>query len=320
MSSMGVKPLDRDRSRPGGRKKVGRKDPAPKQAAPKQAAPKQAAPSSPPPVVTASVAADELREIRQQAQRVDGLLRERDQLRAALADRDQALAVQVSRVRGLDLALARAGGDPLGDQPSASAVLQARGVLGATEQDAALRGFADARLGAQLLGRLSVSDPVSLTAFLDDRLVLQGGCEHCPVVPGRVSLTVPPSRCEVCRGQDLSTSIRRFVDACLVNGLTRLILVGGRPLDHILLRILIVDRRLALTLVPGGLGRGSEQIAADIGQVQAVICWMDRLADPSLADAYGVFDVPLVRVRADAVGPLLDAVSRVLPAALHTRD
>lgn len=344
MSSMGVRRMDDDGARARGRKAPTAK-PRKKRATtslpaetpsiagvapPRPAAPPARTPASPQLVSSAAVVPkpdaraaelaalrDELVALTATAAEAAALVKERDRLTAALADRDQALERAHTQLRALTRSLARAGGDPGGDPLPAAAILQARGVLGPTELDSMLRAFADARMGADLLRQLAVPDPQALTALLDDRLVLLGGCERCPPAPGRVVLTVPRARCEVCRGQDLGAAQRHFFDACLVNGLTRIVLVGGQPKDHRLLRTLLHDRRLQLILVPGGLGRGAEQIAEDLADTQVVVLWEGHAVETGVVAAYQAFDGPVLTVQADAVGPLLEAMGRLLPTTVR---
>lgn len=239
-----------------------------------------------------------------------------DQLSLELAGRQAALDAARAEIQRLQRALARADGDPAGDPPSALDRLAAADVRGPTEADALLRAVADGRLSTDLLRQLAVPDPAALDAFLEDRLLLLGGCDACPTDSGRVVLRVPHARCQACRGGDLRASQRRFLDACLVNGLTRVVLVGGRAKDHRLLRGLVEDRRLVLTLVPGQQGRAAERVAEDLAAARAVALWQGPALDPAVAEPYRAYPGPLVTVEADGPGPLLDALARALPRAL----
>lgn len=239
------------------------------------------------------------------------------ELTVALADRQAALDAGEAEQRRLRQALALATGQEAAE-PMAPLVdrLSAFGVRGPTETDGLLRALADARLGADLARLLAVPDPATLTTWLEDRIVLLGGCAACPPAPGRVVLSVPPSRCEVCRGGELRVSQRRFLDACLVNGLTRVVLVGGRAKELRLLQPLVEDRRLQITLVPGHQLRDEERVAQDLAQARVVALWEGPPLDPQVAARYRSFGGAVVTVQADGVGPLLDALGRAFSAVL----
>ncbi|MCK6505812.1 hypothetical protein L6R53_20890 [Myxococcota bacterium] len=259
----------------------------------------------------------EAQDLRDQLAQAGDLARQAQELRVALADRQAALEAARSEHRRLQQALALATGQP-GHEPLAPLAdrLAAADIRGPTETDALLRALADARLGADLVRHLAVPDPAGLAAWLDDRVVLLGGCADCPQAPGRVVLSVPPARCELCRGGDLRASQRRFLDGCLVNGLTRVVLVGGRAKELRLLQPLVEDRRLVVTLVPGHQLRDEERVAQDLAQARVVALWEGPGLDPAVAARYRTFEGPVVAVQAEGIGPLLDALARAFAAVL----
>jgi len=235
-----------------------------------------------------------------------------DELQAALEDRERGLQALRAEADRLEQALARSGADPGLAAVGAVPALAARGVKGPTELDALLRSLGEARQGADLLRCLAVSEPRSLAAFLEDRVLLLGGCGACPDPAGRVAVAVPHARCDLCQGGDLRAQQRRFVDACLVNARMRILVVGGSARDQRLLRDLVTDRRLRLSGVPGTLARAREEVDQDLAQAQVVVLWAGPHLDPAVAALYSRPGTPVVTVEAVGPGPFLDGLARVL--------
>ncbi len=139
----------------------------------------------------------------------------------------------------------RAGRRPP-DPSSLTTVLEARGIRGADESRDLLEALAKARLTEGLVTELVARHPDRLARFLRDRVLLSCGRAECPTLPGLAVLAVPPERCDACGGADVERARRRFQDACLVNGILVVGLVGGSVKGQRLLERASTHHRLAL--------------------------------------------------------------------------
>jgi len=99
-------------------------------------------------------------------------------------------------------------------------------------------------------------------------------CMNCPSAPGFPSVRVEPDDCEVCGGEDLRTSVRKFLDACLVNGRLKVCFVGHTAKAHALLRSAVQDRRVTLVQSAIGAEKTAEQARGDVKHADAVVLWM----------------------------------------------
>lgn len=140
---------------------------------------------------------------------------------------------------------------------SLRAVAERRGLRGDDELAVALRGLLDAHRIADL-ARVAVARPADVEELLRDRLVLLA--EDEPVPAGLVVVRVAAERSEG-RGSPVNrAAFLRFSSACLVNGVKRVVVIGGSLAQHRLLRE-GVDARIELTLLPRGQRRAP---AADL--------------------------------------------------------
>lgn len=114
-----------------------------------------------------------------------------------------------------------------------TAVLDARGLRGQDEHVRALAALAASRLLGDLLPRLRVEDPAAAERWLRERLVLTGGA-----VPEGLgaAVTVAPERADLPDAGTLQRRIARAGELLLLNGLRRLLVVGGRTQWHRLLK------------------------------------------------------------------------------------
>jgi hypothetical protein len=305
MASMGVRRLDQRSSGKGRGKPKGKtaaaatRPPAARADAP-VAPPPRPEPPSPTPVdrqeldgMKAEVG--RLRgELQAERDRAEGLSAELDHVRGEAAEREAAVdALQHQRDtldaerRGLQRRLEIARGDIPPPAPAVSEILGKRGLLGELEAANLLRAVADARHTGELLRLLEPVDTDRLEQFLDERVALLGGCDDCPSTGGRAVVRVPRERCEVCGGSDIQRGVRSFVDACLVNGLTRVVVVGGSPKYHRQLRELVQHHRLKLTLVSGKARRTARQAKSDQEHNDLVLLWGGTLLDHSVSALYG---------------------------------
>ncbi|MFK7930572.1 MAG: hypothetical protein AB8H79_20470 [Myxococcota bacterium] len=217
------------------------------------------------------------------------LLAELEQARQALDDRAAALDAR------------EAGGIPLQD------LLARRGLSGVDEQGRALDALARARLLDSLAPRLRVLDPAPVVAVLQERLVLSSG----PVddLPGVAVVQVPADRAEVPGGAQLKRARSDLAGEFLLNGLTRVRLIGGGPVALRLLRA-GVDERVSLELVPSK-SRDEAQALTDVADVDAVVLW-DVDESPQATEAYDGSDVVVVRVPTKGFQALVSGVRRAL--------
>jgi len=217
------------------------------------------------------------------------LLAELEQARQALDDRAAALDAR------------EAGGIPLQD------LLERRGLSGADEQGRALNALARARLLDGLTPRLRVLDPAPIVAMLQERLVLSSG----PVddLRGVAVVQVPADRAEVPGGAQLKRARSDLAGQFLLNGLTRVRIIGGGPVALRLLRA-GVDERISLDLVPAK-SRGEAQALTDVADVDAVVLWGVE-ETPEATHAYDESDVVVVRVPAKGFQALVSGVGDAL--------
>ena len=157
---------------------------------------------------------------------------------------------------------------------------------GADEQATVFDGLARQGKLRTFVDQLAPTDAERLTRWLDEHTVLLGDCGDCPGADARAVLRVPRSRCEVCGGSDIRREARRFVDACLNHGTTRVTIVGGSPKYHRQLRELVQHRVLKLRLVPGDARRSLRQARDDLRGSDLVIIWGATVLDHATSAPY----------------------------------
>jgi len=157
------------------------------------------------------------------------------------------------------------------------AELEARGLKGRDEHAGAVRALLDARRWPDLAASLAVARPRVLQAMLRERLVLQCGRPRCAVPRFTVPVRVPPSRCEICAGEDLPNTMRRLSDELLLSGANRILILGGGPGEHRLLAEKL-DERVSLI---GISGRAPVVPGEALESAGVVILWTG--AEPDLA-------------------------------------
>lgn len=241
-----------------------------------------------------------------------GLELELREVRERLSAREAELQETDQHRRTLQRALAEAQGAPPPPPVRARAIFESRGLMGASEIDVVLRGLGEQREGGALLDLLEVSDPAALEALLEDRVALLCGDPLCAVAPGRAVLRVAPARCDVCGGSDVRRAVRRFQDAALLNGLSRVVIVGGSPQYHRQLRALVNEPRLRLNLVPGDRRRNLQQARADEAGADLVILWGATLLDHSTSELYGRGEGRVLRVPHRGIARMLLQVADAL--------
>ncbi len=158
-------------------------------------------------------------------------------------------------------------------------VLERRGIMGEDEGIMVLNALLQAQQGRTLLSLLSTEDPESFREFLHEKLLLVAEGDEVP--PGVVSFRVPNERSEADPPSAVRDALRRFSTACLVHNLRSVVVIGGTPAYHRVLREGL-DGRLKLRLVPGDRrGRMAEYPAADV-----VILWASTILDHRVSAHY----------------------------------
>ena len=180
-------------------------------------------------------------------------------------------------------------------------------------------GFETSAERAQVFGRQDwleriISEPDLLVATELREEVTSGWarvCEQCTAPRATTPLIVTADRCSICGGFDLQREARRFVDAALINGRLRIVIVGRESADHRQVRERVSDKRLILTQLPGSVKRDRASVRTDTDHADAVVIW-----DPqSVSDA----DLEIYRkanrvgeVPAGSLGEFLSAAAAII--------
>ena len=314
MSAAGVQPLDaraaqlapsarRKKAKPGSR--AGRKPPKPVPApapAPVPVAVEEQAPPSPAPVEVPAVVPVAVSEPQLDPQLVQASVRCRElELRLAqleeqtdklreqqLQDSLQAEALRAERdeLQGVAARLVAAAGvgDARVSNEGLLALLQERGLRGLDEAGFALRALLAAHLLDSSLPLLLALDGGRVRRVLAERLCLCCQSENCGIPLGVETVRVPAERCELCGGNELPRIHHSFSDACLLSGITRVMLVGGRRWHHAWIEA-SSDRRLQLRLRSGSLAALAATLEGDLAWAQLVVVWDDGLTSADLIAA-----------------------------------
>jgi hypothetical protein len=216
---------------------------------------------------------------------VDTLRSERDAALQAAARAEDALAEADAHRRSLSRELSER--DAVRAPTALREVFERRGLRGDDEIALALRALVDARRTAEVLDAVYLSDPRALEDVLWSRLLLVADGEEVPA--GLVPVRVPSERSEAPESSPNRAALTRFSTACLVHGARKIVIVGGSPAYHRVLRE-GVDKRIDLRLVDGT-RRGS------IPQAQApdfVFVWAPTLLDHRVSEQFpGAIHLPV---------------------------
>ncbi len=136
----------------------------------------------------------------------------------------------------------------------------------------------------RILGEPVLSDAEELRGELAAQFVRV--CERCSVPDGRSALLGPPAHCELCGGYDTEREARRFLDAALINGRLRIVVVGRETAHHRMIRERVGDKRLVLTQIPGTTVREVSQAQVDVDHADAVIVWDPGSVSDELLEVY----------------------------------
>jgi len=174
--------------------------------------------------------------------------------------------------------------EPLQGSTSLKEALFERGVLGADEQKAAFEGLFQRGKWQGILPMLRVDRPERLRERLSEDLFLHCGTKRCRRPQSVVCLDVVPERCEICGGADWEANTAS--DAMLLNGYRTLVVYGGHPHHHALLREAL-DSRIRFRSAPGG--QSSTKSSPAKGELR--VYWGGTRSDPAHAqptDASGI--------------------------------
>jgi hypothetical protein len=123
-------------------------------------------------------------------------------------------------------------------------------------------------------------------AYADIAAQVVRSCVNCPSAPGFPAIRVIAEDCEVCGGGDLRTSVRRFIDACLVNGRLKVCVAGHTSKAQALLRAAAQDRRVTLVQADTGEQRSMDQVQGDVKHADAVVLWCADGLKKEVLEAY----------------------------------
>jgi len=192
--------------------------------------------------------------------------------RSAAEAKVQTLKKRVKRLKGklaeAELELA---------QPR-STVAQTLSEWGFETPDERAQLLADSDWLERVIGEIDLSNAEALKEELATTWV--SVCSNCECPGGKRPLVVASDRCSICGGFDLQTEARKFVDAALINGRLRIIVVGRESSDHRQVRQWVSDKRLVLTQLPGSVRRARETVQTDTDHADVVVIW-----DPESVEA-----------------------------------
>jgi hypothetical protein len=197
----------------------------------------------------------------------EALLREQRLLRSELAE----AGVRCDELQELATQLSSSSGEGLPGQGLMD-LMRGRGLVGVDEVGFTLRALLSAHLLDSSLPLLRSLDGGRLERLLRDRLCLCCGAEGCGSPAGVELVRVPARRCELCGGRDLPRAHDRFSDACLLSGITRVLLVGGQRWQHHWIEAGL-HRRLELRCWAAGPGLDASSLAADLRWAQIALRW-----------------------------------------------
>ena len=159
------------------------------------------------------------------------------------------------------------------DEPSPSVTDKLHAWGYTTREDRQIIAMTDGWL-ERVLTEVNGPDETALEHAMADHFVRV--CSRCLTPEGHTALPTDPEGCICCGGYDLIRETRRFLDAVLINGRLRVLVIGRDAEHQRLIRDQVVDSRLVLTQIPGTSRREPMQAQVDVQHSDAVIIW-----DPS---------------------------------------
>ena len=161
---------------------------------------------------------------------------------------------------------------------TASAPLALVDVLSADGFDAPARQLAEAVTALSLAGlvgkcmaTLATTKPDGLLRLLQDKVAWV--CDRCAAdAPYPAIVRVPAPECDICGGSSVRAAALRLAEACRARGFIRVLIVGGSPRAHVVVREAVEGLGLELRCLDGtarqGLARAGQQtVWCDVGFV-----------------------------------------------------
>ncbi len=222
--------------------------------------------------------------------RQDELVREIERLKEAVAQREAALEelrseLQASsdRLQQLQEELERREALLAGAGTAWSEVIERVGLSGRSEEIEAVAGLAATRRWPEISVLLRTPDPDLLQRRIETGLLLVCNRPECVALPDTVAtVQVPPGRCRVCGGGDPREAMKALVDALLLRGRRRVMLLGGQaPHRHVLSAL--GDPRVQVEMGPLEPRRLAERCERLAAQGYVVVCW-SREGRPPVRD------------------------------------
>ncbi|MFT7519752.1 MAG: hypothetical protein ACI9MC_001896 [Kiritimatiellia bacterium] len=240
--------------------------------------------------------------VRELAERESQLKSELDALKQDLDRKRQELDEALVQLSAREQAVAalESGGVPLVD------LLAERGLRGRDEASRALAQLSAQRLLDGTLLSLRVFDPAAVRDILRSRLILAKGPLE---LDGVAVVTVAPDRAELPAGDALQRLKDALADQFLLSGLTRVVVVGGGPLWHRMLRGGL-DPRVQLRLDPSSV-RDVDAAVVDVDWADVVVLWGVTETDSALR-TYSASDAVMVRLKDGGLLGLLSHVQSAL--------
>jgi len=162
----------------------------------------------------------------------------------------------------------------------------------------------------RIISHPSLSEDVGLRTEIEESLVRV--CDQCSPPRNKVRFGVSPDRCTICGGVDMAGVARAFVDAALLHGRLRIVIVGRSTEEHRAVRRLIGgDKRLVLTQLPGDIRRDPASAQTDVDHADVVVAWDEESIAGELlsiyrgSDRYGAVPAGPVGVFLEQAAPII---------------
>jgi hypothetical protein len=228
--------------------------------------------------------------------------------RRRLSDERRAVEHERGRLREVELRLAHRSEDDQG-AVALPFLLARRGLRGADEFERAIGALAQRGQLRHVLESLRCDQPERLADLLAQRLILVGGEAPDGLPALLAAVAVAPDRADLPGKVHLDRALSRFGEILLLHGLRRVVIVGGRPAWHKVLRDGL-DPRVELRF-PVPKIRTAQDAAADVDRSDLVVLW-DVDVEPDAAPVYAESRGWIVRVNGDHVLTLLTLVEEAL--------
>ena len=150
-------------------------------------------------------------------------------------------------------------------------LLEERGLRGTDEFERALGALLQGRHLRDALWSFRVDAPDLLRRVLRERLMLVSGEPFAGLGTSAAAVTVAPDRAEVPDAPTVAALLTKLSERLLLHGMRRVLLVGGRPVWHRLMREGL-DARLVFKALPPA-ARDRHRAATDVVQADLIVLW-----------------------------------------------